>query len=58
MFAAMSVAFLVLRASHAGDGDADNQGGLLFVVVLMAGFATALFIVSYVFARDSRLGKP
>jgi hypothetical protein len=58
IFTALSVALFVLRMTQAGNNGADNQGGLLFAVVLMAGFAAAFFIASYVFARDARLEKP
>lgn len=57
-FAALSVAFLALRASRIGGNDPDTLAGLLFVVVLMAGFAAALFIAALLFARDARPQKP
>lgn len=57
IFSALGVAFLVLRLARIGSGDPDAQTGLLFVTVLMAGFAIAMFIASYVFARDARSGQ-
>lgn len=57
-FVALSVAFLVLRATHVGGDSTDTQGAMLFVVVLMAGFAAALFIAALLFARDARPQKP
>lgn len=57
IFSALSVAFLVLRMTRIANGNSDTQAGLLFVTVLMAGFAIAMFIASYVFARDARPGQ-
>jgi hypothetical protein len=57
IFSALGVAFLVLRTTRIGSGDPDTQAGLLFVTVLMAGFAVAMFVASYVFARDARPGQ-
>lgn len=58
IFTALSIAFLVLRATRITEHDPDAQGGLLFVVVLMAGFAAAMFITSFVLARDERSDRP
>jgi hypothetical protein len=56
LFTAMSAAFLVLY-TYESRVDPD-PGGLMFVVVLMAGFAVAFFIASTVFARDARRQTP
>jgi len=57
-FTALGVAFLVLRLAHFHDNDPDNQAGLLFVVVLMGGFAVAMFATAYLLTRDGRSQKP
>jgi hypothetical protein len=54
IFAALSVAFYVLRMARGVGIDADNDAGLLFVTTLMAGFAVAFFIGSLVTGRDAR----
>jgi hypothetical protein len=50
-FAALAVAFIVLYANKIGGGEHDSQAGLLFVTVLMAGFAVALFLTGWIASR-------
>ena len=54
IFAALAVAFGVLRMAKGVGVDPDNDSGLLFVMTLMAGFAVAFFIGSRVTGREAR----
>ncbi len=52
IFVALAVGFGVLMNAHIQDSDPDDHAGLLFVTVLMAGFAVAFFISALVLFRD------
>jgi hypothetical protein len=51
-FAALSVAFAVLYLGKIAGGDHESQMALLFVTVLMAGFAVGLFLTGWIAARS------
>jgi hypothetical protein len=56
---AIAIAFLVLIIGRVGGSDPETHYGLMFVAVLMAGFAAAFFLTGHLLARDSkRLGPP
>ena len=54
IFVALAVAFAVLAGGHLHDGDADDHLGLVFVTVLMGGFAAAFFIAAMLQNRDAK----
>ncbi|HWY60718.1 MAG TPA: hypothetical protein VNW15_02340 [Rhizomicrobium sp.] len=56
--AALAIAFPVLIAGHVGGNDPDAFYGMLFVAVLMAGFAAAFFLTGHLLARDSKRLDP
>ena len=54
IFVALCVAFAVLTASRLHDPDPDTHVGLLFVTVLMGGFAVAFFTAAMLQNRDAK----
>jgi hypothetical protein len=51
-FAALAVAFAVLYLGKIGGGDHQSQTAMLFVTVMMAGFAVGLFLTGWMARRD------
>lgn len=54
IFFALCVAFAVLTAVRLNDPDPDTHAGLLFVTVLMGGFAVAFFTGALLQNRDAK----
>jgi uncharacterized membrane protein YhaH (DUF805 family) len=54
IFVALCVAFAVLTVSRLHDPDPDTHVGLLFVTVLMGGFAVAFFTAAMLQRRDAK----
>jgi hypothetical protein len=57
-FAALAVAFAVLYLGKIAGGDHDSQTCILFVTVMMAGFAVALFLTAWVAGRSKNQIPP
>ena len=51
-FTALAVAFAVLYLGKIAGGDHESQVAMLFVTVLMAGFAVGLFLTGWMSGRD------
>jgi len=52
-FAALAVAFAVLYWGKIAGGDHESQMAMLFVTVLMAGFAVGLFLTGWMASRNT-----
>jgi hypothetical protein len=57
-FAATAVAFAVLYLCKPAGGAPDDMAGLLFVIVLMAGFAVGLFLTAWISSRTKNQIPP
>lgn len=57
-FSAIAAAFLVLIFGHIDGGDHNSQVGLIFVTVLMSGFAAAMFVLGWFAKRGNDVTPP